>query len=427
MSHKFLSIPTYLLLASILPLAMLASCNKDRLSMGVDTLPEKSLSKLSFDTVRTLPSSTQRVQEGVQLDFSQFALGQLYDGVFGQVNIGTLLQLFPANMDLKGYTKETPIDKVELQLQPATNFLEGKLELQVYFYEHLPEDGVKDYTLEKFRAAGQLVATVELDPTQSSFAITSSDLTSIGAKVLAPLVGIENSQVAAALNSLSGLYLEAKMKDALPAPGALLKFNIANPDNKLIITYTVDGKQQQFELGFSTHARRAMKVEHDYSAASLKPLLDKPATEQGQLAYLQGDGGTALQINFEEFYQQYASKQGLAILRGELRIPVATENAPYSDTVVSALLAHMWDGSTPSILPDVQLSDAVYDGAFYRKGNYYSLNITKYLQTLLADERCPRQLRLFTVSDYVGLERLIAGINGNAKGSVELILTYSQL
>ena len=180
-------------------------------------------------------------------------------------------------------------------------------------------------------------------------------------------------------------------------------------------------------MGFSTYARRASRVEHDYSAATLKNLLDKPTAEQGQLAYLQGDGGTALQIDFEDFYQHYASIEGLAILRGELRIPVASENAPYSQTGISALLAHMWDGISLSLLPDIKLSEAIYDGALYRKGNYYSLNITRYLQTLMADSHCPHQLRLFTVSDNVGLERLVAGVNGNSKGSVELILTYSQL
>lgn len=427
MLKGFLSVLAGLLLAAALPLVLLNGCKKERLEMGADTLPTESLRRLNFDTVRTLPASTQRVKEGVELDFSQFSLGQLYDKVFGQVNIGVLLQLYPVGLDLKGYTAGMPIDKVELHLQPDAHFQEGKLELHVYYYESLPEEGVRDYTLEKFRTAGKLVATQDIDPTQGDITITSPELTAIGAKVLTPLVGLESNQVATALNKLPGLYFEAKMKDPLPAPGAVLKFNVASPDNKLTISYTVAGQPRHFEMGFSTYARRASRVEHDYSAATLKNLLDKPTAEQGQLAYLQGDGGTALQIDFEDFYQHYASIEGLAILRGELRIPVASENAPYSQTGVSALLAHMWDGISLSLLPDIKLSEAIYDGALYRKGNYYSLNITRYLQTLMADSHCPHQLRLFTVSDNVGLERLVAGVNGNSKGSVELILTYSQL
>ena len=112
-------------------------------------------------------------------------------------------------------------------------------------------------------------------------------------------------------------------------------------------------------------------------------------------------------------------------MRAELRIPLSTENAPLSDTLIKRLYTLVKNGDEYLASPDADRGKAVYDGYYSRQAKDYSLNLTYTIQALLTNQLPENKIYLLGDTERFGYGRAVLG-NGKASTMpMQLVISYT--
>lgn len=415
-----------LILVVLLSIAF-TSCQRDRDTWGGAFVPEDEKLKIHEYTTSQFETWTDTVEISARSGVSQANIGEIYDPLFGKKRTYLLSQLLPNSLYWKYYEA-------------------GKVTFDSVFFGFRIEETYQDEPL--ILTFSQLKNAIELSDTAHK-ATANKEFTTLASVEVVPKnkqwVRIPLDKVSWArtfldegkkhltgysewLNYSHGFRIDAHRKFSSLNKGAMLKFNLTDQNTGLFFYWKVNDTTRSLRLGLvQKQQKRFLGVERSLQGSTLANSLAKSHSEQDaeQHSYVEAAGDIRTVIDLTKVYEQWRDSLPTAVMRAELRIPLATENAPLSDTLISRLytVVKSGDGYLPS--PDADRGKAVYDGYYNRQAKYYSLNLTYTIQALLANQLPENKIYLLGDTKYFGFGRAVLSNGKSSTMPMQLVISYT--
>lgn len=399
-------------------------CRSDRSEFGAEFIPADECYAMVVDSVRTLTVITDTTR-ATRIDrFTNYALGEIYDATFGKTQCALLAEFFPTRMGLNEFKPAMEATSIKLRLKVRSTYGENPIKISVYLATP------QSYSERKKKIANvphdSLLGEVTADANTKEILL---DLPKeLGTNIARNLT--ENAYTIEKLRDVfPGLYIVAERVD-VNSNGLMLTFNESETNSGLIISWLNEKNEPlTIDLPVYSFERKCNLIDNDFSKSLVETTMQKSSDEQqaAGVAYLVGDGGTVVSIDFSSFLSEWQSKKPLTIQRALLLIPVDSNNRPGADTLTYGLASYTRQDSDYVPIIDATLSSSTYGGFYDHKRKCYTLNITGYIQQLLHERDCPTTLHILPASSFIGLSRLMVGNCQNAAQPMQLIVSYTKL
>lgn len=415
-----------LLLAAIgLQGLLAAGCQSDRSEFGAEFIQPREEHAMRTDTVNTLKISIQESHGGHVVNFSSFSLGEVHDDTFGKTQCAASGEFFISSSNqMKTFNAEAEADSLTLRLKIRGSYGKGRIKLSVY--EATSEThGASDKKIGEV-ARGVLLAetTVDEKTTVVRLALPKDLATRIARALAADAYDIRKFR-----EHFRGLYITAERENTSDY-GTMFFLNAGDRNTGLTVFWHNDANEvQSASLPFFLGGERSNWIDYDFKGTSVEQALGKSSQEQeaSGLAYLVGDGGTSMTVDFSQFYESWKAKGVIAVQRAQLLIAADASNPKGADTITYGLASFTGEGDSYTPIVDANQSAGSYGGWYDHKQGCYVLNITGYVQHLLNERNYPSSLHVLPASAYRGICRLIVGTCHNPQRPARLVVTYTEL
>ena len=412
-----------LLLAAVSASGVFSSCQADRSEFGAEFIPKNERHAMVTDSVGTLKmSSVQNDTSRVKI-FTNFSLGEVYDGTFGKTKCALAAEFFPSSM-ANGFKPEMEATSTKLRLHIRNHFGKGQLKIDVYEATQATYDGIDKAIGDVPR--GESLGSITVDESAKDVELELPK--ELGTRWMRYLTtnGYSPEKFC---SEFPGLYIVAERVDA-SSTGLMQFFNISDANTRIAISWLNDKSEEQtLKLPIGSKRRHCNLIDNDISGSKLETAMGMTSDDQetSGVAYLMGDGGTTMSVDFSQFYDQWRAKGAITVQRAQLLIAADESSAPSADTIVYGLASFVKSGSKYVPIIDASLSSNTYSGLYDPMRKCYVLNVTSYIQHLLNDRNYPSSLHVFPASTFTGIGRLVVGTSHNAERPARLVITYTKL
>ncbi len=415
------------LILAVLLSTTFTSCQQDRDTWGGAFVPDDEKLKIHEYTTSQFETWTDTVAITARTSISQANIGEIYDPIFGEKRTYILSQFLPNSLYWKYYEA-------------------GKVTFDSVFFgfrvDEIYQDEPLTLTFSQLKNAIELSDTAHKAAANKAFTTLASIEVTPKAK---QLVRIPLDKEAWARTFLDegkkhltgypdwltynhGFRIDARRKSPSPNKGAMLKFSLADQNTGIFFYWKVNDTTRSLRLGvLQRKLARFMGLERNLQGSTLASSLAKSHSEQDaeQRSYVEAAGDIRTVIDLTKVYEQWRDSLPTAVMRAELRIPLSTENAPLSDTLIKRLYTLVKNGDEYLASPDADRGKAVYDGYYSRQAKYYSLNLTYTIQALLTNQLPGNKIYLLGDTERFGYGRAVLG-NGKASTMpMQLVISYT--
>lgn len=424
-------------LFSFLGLVLFASsCKRPENDLGSELLPnEDGLTALQTDSI-TIVATTVR-EDSIRTDeLSSVMLGNYIDPILGMTTAS-----FNTQVRLSTTSPEFPdapiIDSVVLSLVYTGNFY-GKLAKQQLFVHELTEDLENDsayYTNRKHAHSSNNEVKMGWD----TYNFRPEDLVIVGTDSVVPqlrihldealgqkLLSATNDQLSSNANFLEffkGLNVRPGFEDA-----CIANFDLIDSDSKLSVYYRYDNSGVEdttyYHFNITSECAYYTQVEHNRAGTALAPIDADIDVDGDVMTYVQAGGSVKTLIEFPHI-SDFDAIENKSINRAELRIPF--EDSYRYEPQSNMFLVYLDEDGDYNLLPDQVLGSIGGSGNF--TSDYYTFNISLYVQKLLNGEITSQGLYLISKNAGVSVNRCILhGPNhtpDTPSANMRLILTFS--
>lgn len=414
-----------LLAAAALSGLVAVGCQSDRSEFGAEFIPQREQQAMTTDSLSALEISIKKANGGRVTNFTSFSLGEVYDATFGKTRCAASLELFPSSSgQIKTFKRDAEATEITLRFNVRNRYGKGRVKFSIYEAKE-ETHGVADKKIEAM-PHGDLLAEATLDETSTEVEVALPK--ELGTRIARALAE-DAYDIKKFRPRFHGLYITATRENASDF-GTMLFFNAGDRNLGLTVSW-LDEKNEKQSVSLQTYLRgnRSNWIEHDFTGSAVEQSLGKSSKEQAAsgLAYLAGDGGTSLTVDFSQFYETWKSKGLVAVQRAQLLIAPDASSVKGADTITYGLASFTKNGDSYDPILDANQSSDIYGGWYDHKKGCYVLNITGYVQHLLNERNYPKSLHILPASTYRGICRLVVGTSENPRRPAQLVITYTKL
>lgn len=424
-------------LFSFLGLLLFAtSCKRPENDLGSELLPnEDGLTALQTDTLTIIATTVQ--EDSIRTDeLSSVMLGNYIDPILGSTTAS-----FNTQVRLSTTSPEFPetfiIDSVVLGLVYTGDFY-GRLAKQQIFVNELTEDLENDSTYytntkHEYNKANEVKSGWNL------YDFRPEDLVIVGTDSVVPQLRIHlnealgqklltatDDQLSSNENFLEffkGLRVSPGFADACVA-----NFDLIDSDSKLSVYYRYDNGGVEdttyYHFNITSECSYYTHVEHNRSGTSVASLDSDIDVDGDVMTYIQAAGSMKTLIEFP-YLSDFDDIENKSINRAELRIPFEDSDRYLPQS--NMFLVYLDEDGDYNLLPDQVLGSI--GGSANFTDDYYSFNISLYMQKVLNGEITSQGLYLISKNAGVSVNRCVLhGPNhtpGTPSENMRLILTFS--
>ncbi len=419
--------PVRLLLASglVLSLLTLLSCNSERDTWGNHFIPDNEKLDIREAVISNLKTWTDTVPALTRKKLIEVPIGEIYDPTFGKTLSYFLGQYFPDKLELPGFDKQTvTFDSVFFRFRIKNAYQQEPLLLTLSRLNKRLELSDTAHKLPQHRELLH-ITTTEIQPKYRK--LVTIPLGKEWARVFLDSARMNFASPEAWFKFCKGFRLDAKRKTDGNNVGSMFHMDMSDPHSGIFFYWKQHDSLKDFRLTVTKGSKSFAAVEHHYTGSKIETVLTKEHNDQDAMgvAYLKSGGDLRTVIDLSEVYEKWRDSMPLTILRAELRIPLAAENAPFSDTLVSKLFTLLRVDGKDISSDDLDRGAAQYDGYYNRLEKYYSLNLTYTIQELMLGHTPVRHLYLVGDAKHFGYGRAILG-NEKAPQPMQLHITYTR-
>lgn len=390
---KIMTLKNFMFLLLVICSVSIISCKKVPERIGNTIQPESSYIRVSFTGTQDIYAETQRVDSLSTKSANYMLLGDMYDPVFGNSNLGFYTQL---SLTTNGHEwGENPVaDSVVLQLT-YSNYYGDTTQQQIVRVYEIAEDMIDTtYYSNTILECGDEIGCHQFFPRPKTFSNFEYDTINtavlripIDTMVAHHFFHDEEANFTsntAFTDYFKGIHLKC---DNTGGTGSICYFNITNSNTYMRVYYHNDSDTSFYDFDVTTSNIRYNYFEHDYEAA-VSPIRFNDSTDNRYL-FLQGAAGTRAFIKFPNL-AQWAANLNTNVLVNEAKLimksaPAVIDGAindtatfrPPTQLVVVKVNA---DGSY-STLPDQYVGTNYYGGTF--KNGEVWFRISEYIQDLI--------------------------------------------
>ena len=413
------------------------SCKKPEMTPGMEYLPDDDLIEVGADRSFDLRVTCSKVDSFRTDVFANFLCGNYVDEVFGTTKCTGYFQLAP-DPTLPELPDSFEVYDVTLKLayQP---FAYGANVPMYFVVQEITEPfllSTEHYSNQRMSTAASnwVVEGGESQTTRTEYAeIAGANRvflelpmkTTLGTRLMGLDTIFNDSEKFREL--FPGLAISSTTVD-----GRVLSFYSIDSEMVLKYRYTEDGRSKAgtYTFGFSSANEAYTFMERQYFSSELEPLATgADAMLTNELSYLQGGGGTRVQIDIGDALR-LKDLGPITINKAELVVPFSSsEKLEELDSV--GISYRTLDGGY-SLLPDAFSTPG---GQFRRTTHYYRFAITSFLQALVNGEHNQTELvlsasgRLPGLYNSLGIKRSILagpGFSADTTQNLRLLVTYSR-
>ncbi len=420
-----------LFLSVILSFFFIFSCNYNDEGIGENLLPDEDILKPLLSDTITVELYTERVDTLATSQVTKVIVGQSNDPIFGYTEASFALQFdLTSNFTFKD---DIVIEDIHLNMYHAVGdsaygVTNRVMNLEVY---ELSEQLFSDSTYYSNLQAeslhnGNLLGSSAVYPLELTDSIPMRiPLTNeLGTRFMqAPEGSFDNDTVFQKF--FKGIYVKASGSDALLKlsidTGAYILINYHNtsaPDTKLEYRlYCMNSNNTKLNL-----------YSHDYSQSWFAEQINSGV--QSNYAYIQGLAGTKVKIRFP-YLETLKTLDKLNLYRAELILPVAEESyslsSKYPEAKSLMLTGEDSEGGL-EFLQEYLTSSGSYSGEYFNETDLnYSFNLTKYIHSVLYEEKENRPLTLSIIGGSTNMYRTVLHTGKNDIKRAKIVLTYTEL
>lgn len=417
--------PAAVLLAVAMQGGLFTGCQTDRSEFGAEFIPPREEQSMVTESLGAVSISIRKASSSRVTKFTNFALGEVRDATFGKTQCAASVELFPSSSDqIKTFKESTEAESVALRLKVRNRYGKGRVKVSVFE----ASAGTHGAGGEKIDAVphGALLAETTIDETASELhlALPNALGTRIGKAIAKDAYAIAKFR-----DHFAGLYIVARRETGSDF-GTMFFFNAGDRGTGITISWVDEQREKRsVALPIYLQGNRSNWIEHDFGGSKVEQALGKSSQEQDAsgLAYLSGDGGTIMTVDFSQFLSQWKGKGLVAVQRAQLLVAMDASSPKGMDTITYGLAS--FTGEEGSYVPviDANRSANTYGGWYDHKQGCYVLNITGYVQHLLNVRNYPTSLQIFPANSYRGISRLVLGTCQNPQRPTRLVITYTKL
>lgn len=228
------------------------------------------------------------------------------------------------------------------------------------------------------------------------------------------------------LNFFKGFYLKPVNDFQASGQGAVLSFNLINPEvpSKMTLYFHNDnnGANQKFEMLINSDCSRVNFFKHDRNGI---PAINNQFTDTAQgktQLFIQNMAGLSSKIWFTNL-ESWKDSMPLAITKAELIVPVESSLIDIYGVPSRLLLVEKDDQGQYVSISDFDLGDSYFNGNYNPSKQTYNFNLALYIQEILAGKRTQKGLYLVPTASAVGANRVVL------KGSnfIKFNVTYTKI
>jgi len=374
-----------------------SGCRKDPLT-GIEALPEgNALSVFNTDTL-SLTTYTVR-EDSLRSDETPLALlGSMVDPEFGASTAGFITQLrLSAENVVFDNLGTTVVDSVVLALEYFTSY--GSLEAQNIEVYELTQDIFKDstyYSNDNFSLGATPIGTA------NGFVASPTDSVNLAEGTVPPQMRIrlDNSfgdyllQDGVNANAYSnndafnafmkGLHVRVNNVGQVAGEGAVFSMNLLSQNSKLTLYYHNDtANGLRFDYFINENAARINLFDHDYTGTAIADQFGQNGVSYEKV-YVHSMGGVKTKIEFPTLETFFDSIGDVAINKAELVFPAfeTPDDYPVHQTLTIVQLNSEGNSTFVS-----DLFEGINHFGGSNENGVYTINLTRYLQGLMADHK----------------------------------------
>lgn len=422
-------------LAALVAVVILSSCNKEPDLIGLDLLPVSDRLNMSFTDTSTIVAYTVREDSLLTDELSANLLGYISDPVFGNVLASVYTQFrLPLNNSSFG---ENPVaDSLVLTL----------------VYSGIYGDSLSQHTFRVFELADSLNIdssyyshnTVPVNPVQigeATFVPNLKEADSVDGAFVPPHLRITLSQefankiITADEETLSsnsyfqdvfkGIFITADPVTS-NGHGAILYFNLMDVASGITMHYHNDTDTSMLKFQFNASCARFNNYNHfNYSNAApdLQAQLNGDTLAGNNRVFMQAMAGTKVKLRMP-WLKNIPENAKIAVNEAILVLTNDQADDVFAATGQLALRA-LSDKGSYLILPDETIGSG-YFGGRYNSSKEYRFRLTKYVQDRIKYGDSPHYgLVLLTPGGSLTANRVVLKGPGNPTGRMKLLIYYT--
>lgn len=413
------------------------SCKKPDTTPGMDYLPDDDLIEVGADRSFDLRVTCSKVDSFRTDVFANFLCGNYVDDLFGTTKCTGYFQLAP-DPTLPELPDSFEVYDVVLRLayQP---FAYGANVPMYFVVKEIIEPfqlSSEYYSNQRLEVGGSnwVLEGNENQTTRAEYAEISEDTRVFLELPLKPSLG-------ANLMGLDTIFDNSeKFREIFPGlaissstiNGRVLSFYSIDSELLVKYRYSENGRSKAgtYTFSFSSTSEAYTFMERQYFGSALSSLANGITDlETSELAYLQGGGGTRVQIDIEDALR-LRDLAPVTINKAEIIVPFrSTEKLEELDSVG---ISYKTVDGTYSLLPDILSAPG---GQFRKTDQYYRFAVTSFLQELVNGEHNQTELvlsasgRLAGLYNSLGIKRCVLhgpGYSADTAQNMRLVVTYSR-
>ena len=440
------------ILAGVLIILALFSCNKDPYEIGIDLLPPSDTLNVRTTDTCTVEAFSVR-QDSVRTDkHGSLILGALLDPVFGKTisSFYSQIRLSDENPD---FGKNPVLDSLVLML-----FYNG------YYGDTLTKQNVKVYEIsedlfyDSVHFSNQTLGTYPTLLADQDFVPDISDSVTAGATKFAPHLRINLNKLtnylgnkilnapasalltnAAFVRFIKGLYVTAS---PVSNKGAMLNFSITGNTSKLVV-YFHDGNvpnndSLQFNMLLNDNCARFLHVDHngylDASQDLKQQILNHDSAKGAEKLFLQGMGGVKIKLKFPNM-KNFGNGKVVAINDAILELRNFETDTTYSPPPTLTMIRQDSAGRIGYLIDEGE-GTAYFGGTYNETTKSYFFRLTQHMQNILQNVyKSSFDLYIMVnspIKSFVTPNRIILNgtkplVPGDNPGRFQLKVTYTVL
>ena len=386
----------------------------DLYNVRIDTNFRLSAYTLPYDTVSTMA-------------FKEAALGETFDMVFGRTRASFLTQLNLGKLK-HSYGDSVQIDSVFLYLKLKEQLNNQPIKIGIY---ELSDSLAHDSTYNALALVDNFYHPVPIgsrsvnpyngDESILKIAISKSWVDS----TLINVDSVTMSDNKYFTKHLYGIYVKTEEEFSSPAKG-MYYFDYYAEQSKLVVYYRnkdQDTASMSFTYLMNNACVRYNHYQHDFSMVS--NIFNDTINPQESNFYLKGLNGSRGIIMLEDI-RNWLDSMPVAIHKAELRIEREDNPSLPSDSIVERLFMYRMVGNKYYALTDFNTNSEVFGGKYIKSKNYYSFNITFYIQEILTGGNPDKVLYIEPYYTHTRANSVVLR-SGSHERRMKLILTYTKL
>lgn len=420
----------------VMAIAVLTGCKRPDETLGEGLQPDEDQLHAQVTDSVALGVVTERV-DSLRTDlFANVLVGNYIDDVLGSVKCRGVMQFAPdASVDTLPANRQVYAVELELAYQPEAYGNNAPMFFQVqrlmeridldsaYYSNHLP---VRDF--QNLILPGQ-----ETHITRSEYAPTLSTGAPEFLKLkLNPTFGQYLLASDSALTDVDSFadYFNGLVISSATADGRVVSFSTIN--SKMTVYYRYPG-ESRLQLGtytfkYTSSCEAYSVIEQQYFGGALAGLTASSPVAGTELAYLQGGGGTRVDVDLSDVLW-LREVPNVTINKAELVVPYDgdTKFKPLD----SLTLVYEKEPDVYTLTADHARNSG---GNFRKAEGYYRFNVTNHVQSLLVGELTNTRVKLVANPRVGGLYNTLGTRRSVLRGpqwsddqtrNMRLVITYS--